>query len=286
MKLNRVIVFLLVFGFTSKLKSQSKSDVVAVGAGVAAAALLTKVQIEAMKDFVEHKSLEWYLTEYGIENGKRINVECLNLVGEKWNDISSTNSVLVRFTEFKTGFATSLGGYPTIRHVIFVTSDGWWNQYGTRFNVISPIVIDDSNIESLLLGIINLMGNERVSAYSSDSIVYYQIGSRINQIDKTMEMTKKVESILSVDLITDDYFNIRGITFKTADKKEYNIGISSSRNGYTFWDIDDLGVKLSLSSKGVGFFLKETQDLVVMKNKVLNEIFESYSPLRLKMTSQ
>ena len=129
------------------------------------------------------------------------------------------------------------------------------------------------------------MGNEEVLAYSSDSIVYYQIGSRINQIDKTMEMTRK-ESVLSVDLITDDYFNIRGITFKTADKKEYNIGISSSRNGYTFWDIDDLGVKLSLSSKGVGFFLKETQDLVVMKNKVLNEIFESYSPLRLKMTSQ
>ena len=85
-------------------------------------------------------------------------MECLNLVGEKWNDISSTNSVLVRFTEFKTGFTNKLGGNPKIRHVIFVTSDGWWNRYGTEFNITTPIVIDDSNVESLLMGIFNLMG--------------------------------------------------------------------------------------------------------------------------------
>ena len=285
MRLSRVIVFLLIVGFTSKLKSQSRTDVVAVGGGVAAAALLSKVQIEAMKDFVEHKSLEWYLTEYGIENGKRSYVECLNLVGETWNDISSTNSVLVRFTEFKTGFTNKLGGNPKIRHVIFVTSDGWWNRYGTEFNITTPIVIDDSNVESLLMGIFNLMGNESISAYNKDSIVYYEIGSRANQIDKTLELTKTVENVLSVDLISDDYFNVKGITFKTANNKTYKIGVSDARRGYTFWDIDELGVKLSLSRKGVGFYVKETQDLVVMKNKVLNEVFETYSPLRLKMTA-
>lgn len=276
--LKEVLIFLFIFIQASTVSAQNNSGIF-VGAGVAAAALLSDNQIVAMKSYAEHKALEWYLDEYDIPDGARIKVNCLNLQGNKWNDISSSNSVVVRFEEYSSGVI--LYGHndkPLIRQVIFVLSDGWWNSYGVEFTRVKPIVIDESNVEELLIGMLNLMGNSKAIAYSKDSIVFYDF-EIIKSIDGEASTIRKPKAVLRTDNIVGDFSHSDGIDFKSDDNKHYHLGIVNGW-GYTFWDLPKLRVKLTINTNGTGFYVEETQDLIILKNEVITEILKVYSPLK------
>jgi len=287
--MKKFIIAILILGLTTHSQGQNKSNsrsngdavagAAARGVGVAAAAIMGAAQLEAMRTYAEYKALEWYLNEYDIKDGSRISVECLNLQGNKWKDISSTNSVVVSFKEYNSGLIVSgINDKPTIKQVIFIVSEGWWNSYGVDFNVVKPLVIDNSNVEEILLALINLMGNEKVRAYNRDSISFYNFRLYRDNESGQASMTKSTDAIVGLSNIAGDYKFNRGLIFMTDEGAFFSV-IQNGASGHTFWDLESLDAKLMLSNDGIGFYVKETKDLVLLKNRVLTKIFDPFGPL-------
>ena len=287
--MKKFIIAILILGLTTHSQGQNKSNsssngdaiagAAAIGVGVAAAAIMGAAQLEAMRTYAEYKALEWYLNEYDIKDGSRISVECLNLQGNKWKDISSTNSVVVSFKEYNSGLIVSgINDKPTIKQVIFIVSEGWWNSYGVDFNVVKPLVIDNSNVEEILLALINLMGNEKVRAYNRDSISFYNFRLYRDNESGQASMTKSTDAIVGLSNIAGDYKFNRGLKFMTDEGAFFSV-IQNGASGHTFWDLQSLDAKLMLSNDGIGFYVKETKDLVLLKNRVLTKIFDPFGPL-------
>lgn len=245
----------------------------AVGIGLVGGAIALSEanaqQLEALNKVIEQRALAWFIQNHEMEN-TTVYVRCLSLEGNKWNDLSSTNSVVVEFRQYP------LGKKPVLTYVVFILSNGWWNEYGTQFSKFVPIVIDKTqNASDFLIGTLQLLGEGNITPISKDSILNVK-----NTFDG-----KEVRST------TTSYFSLSDIRYPFTWKNGFTVAskteegdflelqlVPKSEQGYRVCESTSKRYLFVLNNSQMGIFIDETGDIVYLKNSLLEKILGSFFP--------
>lgn len=215
----------------------------AIGAGIAA--------VEAMKEQAELSATEWFLSNH--PEFTKFSLKTLDFDGKKMRDLSNTSLITFRVVEFEiTGSSKTLingqgyinKGNLTLKNkfILFCfTSKGWINQYG--------------------------INNEKIR---------WQLINTEEWIDMMVAYTKVASGFDEENRIRNVLENGKIINRGVKNTSEGNIDFY--KMGGDMYLVSDFSpdMKIVYNEKSLGFYLKETKDLIQIKRGAIIKIHDFF----------
>ena len=105
----------------------------AAAAGAAVAIVGTAIYYEQqMRENVEQSAIEWALENFSITKGDILEMKLLDWEAKAATDLSNTRNLVFKY---------KLNDEP-YKVLLFITSQGWWNEYGVIFEKVKVLEID------------------------------------------------------------------------------------------------------------------------------------------------
>lgn len=259
--MRRLLVFLAFLSVIQNSKAQNNSAV-AIGAGVAAIAAAAYYENQ-MREMVEQSAMEWFLFNKPIKDGDVIEMKLIDWEIKSFTDISATKTLLFKY---------KVNREPT-KVVMFILSEGWWNDYGIVFTRIKPVELGKEEWTQIVKKLLEI-SSDSVS-YESDNIctLYY---TRKEDIENNFGQIVGIRTV--TDSKTVDVQRFKGIinrqyVFASDGKKNIQIAVPRL-NGDTHLVgvLPEQDLIIDFNEKKLNIFNSETRDLIKISNGAVKEI--------------
>ena len=269
--MKQLLALMLIFGVLLNTQGQNKKAASAANStGIAAAAaglgaIAAAVYYERqMREMVEQSAMEWALSNKTIENGDLVEMKLIQWEVKAVTDISSTRNLLFKY---------KLNDNP-YEIIMFILSQGWWNEYGVQFSQVNAITIDIALWT-------DIMGTLATVASKDSRLIVIRNDSLQLKYTTTIQRAASNNEIEEVELnITEniDFGRLkrirgRSLVFEISNKKELFIELVKIKGDeHIIGILENDGLLLDYNEKRINVYNKKTKDLIKMNLSAVNEI--------------
>ena len=274
-KMRKVFVFVMMFCLVLSSNAQRKNAASSnTGGGAAAGAAVGVVGAIAvaayyenqMRELVEQSAMEWALMNKEYGNGDKLEMKLIEWEVKAFSDISSTSNLLFKYRKNNEPYEV----------ILFILSEGWWNDNGVIFSNIQPITINKTLWNDIMGSFFGFEGKGKAVQYQNDSI-YIDTVFDVSQLQKNRykylglfkdELTSDLSSIVKLknykllfEIIENDKKYECSIDLIDLKNDEHIIGILNNPN-----------LILDYNENRINLFNKSTRDLIKLSLPAVNEI--------------
>ena len=258
----KLILGLCLLIMTQNVYGQRKaSNAAAAGAAVAlvGAAIYYEQQ---MRENVEQSAVEWALDNFPIAKGDILEMKLLNWEAKAATDLSNTRNLVFKY---------KLNDEP-YKVLLFITSQGWWNEYGVVFEKVKVVEIDKDFWSSVLFALCEVaIDDDRVKKMKSDSIV---ISIVVNDYSQNTNVRKTKTELVKFEISNISKLKNNTIEFTKGKSQEGLQLISLNGDEHIFSFIPDTDLVIDYNENRIHLYNRETKDLIKLSKKVTNDITE------------
>ena len=268
-KMRKVFVFIMMFCLVLSSSAQKKRATNNGGAGVAAAAGVVGAIAAAayyehqMREMVEQSAMEWFLFNKPINDGDRIEMKLIDWEIKSFTDISATRTLLFRY---------KVNNEPN-KVVMFILSQGWWNDYGIVFTKVKPVELGQDDWMSIIKKLVLISTDSIRFTNELQCEIFYTIKTELYNVYGEFSGVKK-----ELEKVEADFKNFKGIVrrdfvFENEDKKDTKIPIPEL-NGDTHLVgmLPEQKLIIDFNEKKLNLFNSDTRDLIKISNGAVKEI--------------
>lgn len=259
--MRKLLIVLAFLSVIQKSKAQNNTAV-AIGAGITAIAAAAYYENQ-MREMVEQSAMEWFLFNKPVNDGDVIEMKLIDWEIKSFTDISATKTLLFKY---------KVNREPT-KVVMFILSEGWWNDYGIVFTRVKPVELGKEEWMQIVKKLLEI---------SSDSVAYE--GDNICTLFYTRQedIENNFGQIIGVRTVTDsETVNVNGFkgiinkkyVFETDGKKNIEVAVPRL-NGDTHLVgvLPEQDLIIDFNEKKLNIFNSDTRDLIKISNGAVKEI--------------
>ena len=228
----------------------------AAAAGAAIAIVGSAIYFEQqMRENVEQSAVEWALDNFPISNGDILEMKLLNWEAKAATDLSNTRNLVFKY---------KLNDEP-YKVLLFITSQGWWNEYGVLFDKVKVLEIDRNYWSNVLFALCEVaIDDERILSITKDSISFPLKYRNDAGIMTEVLARFKVEDISQ---IRNNSIQLEKGSFS----EELNL-LSLKGDEHIFNLVPSTDLILDYNESRIHLYNRETKDLIKLSKKVTNDI--------------
>ena len=267
--MRKVFVFVMMFCLVLSSSAQKKRATSNSGAGVAAAAgVVGAIAVAAyyenqMREMVEQSAMEWFLFNKPINDGDRIEMKLIDWEIKSFTDISATRTLLFRY---------KVNNEPN-KVVMFILSQGWWNDYGIVFTKVKPVELGKDEWVSIIKKLVEISTDSIRFTGEYDCEIFYTITSPVENSFGDVVGVKKELQIIEADFQKFKGIIRRNYVFDSEGRRNIQIPVPEL-NGDTHLVgmLPEQKLIIDFNEKKLNLFNSDTRDLIKISNGAVKEI--------------